>query len=237
VWIDSSQVETGIFISGTSVLDWSANGRTQRRYGNRSPHKPAAPHGAFRCRGVQSSMFKVQSGGAEPLNVERGTLNLEDRWIAIACFTEGEWRALTEVAGKPEWREDPRFATLEARLAYQDALEAAVGAWTATQADYPLMHALQEAGVPAGVCQTAEDRYEHDPQLAALAWLVEVTGTEIGTWPVREIPVKMSATPPYIGGAIDRGGPCYGEDNEYVLGEILGMPSGEIATLKADGVV
>ena len=59
-----------------------------------------------------------------------------------------------------------------------------------------------------------EDRYERDPQLAALEWLVEVTGTEIGTWPVREVPVKMSATPPFMGGAIDRGGPCYGEDNE-----------------------
>jgi hypothetical protein len=27
------------------------------------------------------------------------------------------------------------------------------------------MTALQERGVPAGVCQTAEDRCEHDPQI------------------------------------------------------------------------
>ena len=31
------------------------------------------------------------------------------------------------------------------------------------------MLALQRAGVPAGVCQTAEDRCDHDPQLAALS--------------------------------------------------------------------
>ncbi len=39
-WLDASQVETGIFISGTSILDFSANGRDWRRYGNRSPYKP-----------------------------------------------------------------------------------------------------------------------------------------------------------------------------------------------------
>src|SRR5712671_1601757 len=47
---------------------WSANER-EFRYGNRSPYKPAAPHGAYRCAG-------------------------KDRWIAIACFTDDEWRAL-----------------------------------------------------------------------------------------------------------------------------------------------
>ena len=69
------------------------------------------------------------------------------------------------------------------------------------------MHALQQAGVPAGVCQTAEDRCDHDPQLAALEWLTEVTGTKIGRWPVAEVPVKLSESPAYIGGRIDRGAP------------------------------
>ena len=77
-WIDASQSEVGLFISGTTLLDWSANGRIWSRYGNRSPYKPAAPHGVYPCLG-------------------------EDRWLAIACFTEAEWRALTEVAGHPEW--------------------------------------------------------------------------------------------------------------------------------------
>ena len=84
---------------------------------------------------------------------------------------------------------------------------------------------LQQAGVPAGVCQTAGDRCDHDPQLAALEWLTEVTGTKIGRWPVAEVPVKMSESPAYIGGRIDRGAPCYGEDNHYVYGELLGMSS------------
>src|ERR1700689_2100093 len=77
-WIDASQCESGLFLTGTSILDWSANGREWRRYGNRSPYKPAAPHGAFRCKG-------------------------NDRWVAIACFSEPEWQTLARVAGHAEW--------------------------------------------------------------------------------------------------------------------------------------
>ena len=99
------------------------------------------------------------------------------------------------------------------------------------------MLALQGAGVAAGVCQNAEDRCDHDPQLAALEWLTEVTGTKIGTWPVADIAVKMSATPAYAGGTIDRGAPCYGEDNEYVLGQLLGMNSRAISELRDEGVI
>jgi hypothetical protein len=39
--IDASQCESGIFLTGTTILDWSANEREFRRYGNRSPYKPA----------------------------------------------------------------------------------------------------------------------------------------------------------------------------------------------------
>jgi crotonobetainyl-CoA:carnitine CoA-transferase CaiB-like acyl-CoA transferase len=211
-WIDASQSEVGLFISGTAVLDWSANDRIWSRYGNRSPYKVAAPHNVYPCAG-------------------------EDRWVAIACFTDTEWRALAEVAGHSEWTRDARFMDLATRLKHQDALDALVGGWTKSVDRYEAMFALQRAGVPAGVCQTAEDRCDHDPQLAALKWLTEVTGTKIGRWPIAEVPVKMSESPAYIGGRLDRGAPCYGEDNEYVYGELLGMTKKEITALADEGVI
>jgi crotonobetainyl-CoA:carnitine CoA-transferase CaiB-like acyl-CoA transferase len=211
-WIDASQCESGLFLTGTSILDWSANDRVWTRYGNRSPYKPAAPHGAYRCAG-------------------------NDRWIAIACFSDVEWRALAGVAGQAGWLEDRRFATLESRLAQQDALDAAVGAWTVTQEPFALMAALQRAGVPAGVCQTAEDRCDLDPQLRHLNWLTEVTGSKIGTWPVYELPMKFSRTPAYVGGPIDRGAPCYGEDNAWLLTELLGMTPSDVERLAEEGVI
>jgi crotonobetainyl-CoA:carnitine CoA-transferase CaiB-like acyl-CoA transferase len=98
------------------------------------------------------------------------------------------------------------------------------------------MMKLQSAGVPSGVCQNAGDRCDSDPQLRHLNWLTEVTGTKIGTWPIYELPMKFSRTPAYIGGPTNRGAPCYGEDNEYVFGELLGMSTSEIKALADDGV-
>jgi crotonobetainyl-CoA:carnitine CoA-transferase CaiB-like acyl-CoA transferase len=210
-WIDSSQVECGLFLTGTAILDASANGRRWRRYGNHSPWKPAAPHGAYRAEGT-------------------------DRWVAIAAFTEGEWHALARVLGHTEWTCDARFATLALRIQNQDALDALVNAATQGWERYALMEALQAAGVPAGVCQTAQDRCEVDPQLAHLAWMVELEQSEIGRWPVREVPGRLSETPSYIGGPLDRHGPSYGEDNRYVLEEILKLGDEEIARLEAGGV-
>ncbi|MGA9864858.1 MAG: CoA transferase [Acetobacteraceae bacterium] len=211
-WIDASQCEFGLFLTGTTILDWSANGREWRRYGNRSPYKQAAPHGAYRCAG-------------------------RDRWIAIACFTDEEWRALATVAGHSAWLGDRRFATLADRLIHQDALDALVESWTVTRDGFDCMMELQRAGVPAGVCQTAEDRCDRDPQLAHLEWLTEVTGTKIGRWPVYELPMKFSRTPAYIGGPIDRGAPGYGEDNVWLLTELLGMSISDIERLVEENVI
>ncbi len=107
-WIDASQTEVGLFICGTSMLDWSANGRHSTRYGNRSPFKLAAPHGAYPCAG-------------------------NDRWLAIACFADAEWNGLAKVAGNAPFVTDSRFRSLEGRLANQDALDALVGEWTKGQ--------------------------------------------------------------------------------------------------------
>jgi len=210
--VDSSQCEAGIIQTAVAVLDWSANGRAWSRYGNRSPYKPAAPHGAYRCRG-------------------------EDRWPAIACFGEAEWIAFTEVAELRQLRSDPRFATLASRLQHQDALDEAVTTWTATVDANDAMARLQAAGVAAGVCQTAAERCDTDPQLRALNWLTELKGSKIGRWPVPEFPVKLSRTPAYAGGPIDRGAPCYGEDNRFILREMLGYSEAEIAALAEEGVI
>lgn len=211
-WIDASQCEAGIFAGGTSVLDWSVTGNEWRRVGNDPQYQRACPNGVFRTRG-------------------------DDAWLAITCRTEDEWAALCHVAGHPEWRADPRLATLDDRLAHRELVASAVGDWLADEDGRTVMTALQAGGVAAGVCQTAADRCNRDPQLAHLDWLRELPGKKIGTWPVPDVPVRMSETPAVVGGPLGRGAPIYGEDNEYVYGELLGMSNGEIADLAADGVI
>ena len=100
-WIDASQCEIGIFLTGATILDWSANERVWRRYGNRSPYKPAAPHGAYRCAG-------------------------EDRWIAIACFTR---RRMARAGARSPSRANGSTTAASRRWTrgspHQDALDAA----------------------------------------------------------------------------------------------------------------
>ncbi|MEE2059140.1 CaiB/BaiF CoA transferase family protein [Rhodococcus artemisiae] len=211
-WIDSSQTEAGLYLTGTAILDYSVNGRQWQRFGNRSPYMPAAPHGAYRTAG-------------------------DDRWIAIAASTEDHWRALLEVLDTPGWAADEKLLTLELRIQHQDYLDSLIDAATRAYEPFELMDELQRAGVPAGVCQTAEDRYERDPQLRHLNWMVELTQSAIGTWPVKDIPVTFSETPTFIGGILDRHGPSYGEDNDYVYRDLLGLDDTQIAELAEHGVL
>ena len=51
------------------------------------------------------------------------------------------------------------------------------------------------------------------------------------------MPIKLSESPAYIGGRIDRGAPCYGEDNEYVFGELLGFSKRDIEAMGEEGVI
>jgi crotonobetainyl-CoA:carnitine CoA-transferase CaiB-like acyl-CoA transferase len=118
---------------------------------------------------------------------------------------------------------------LENRQIHQDSLDLAVEAWTLVQ--------VAARRVPAGMCQNAENRVDTDPQLKHLNWLTEVTGTKIGTWPIYELPMKFSRTPAYIGGPTNHGAPCYGEDNVWVLTELLGRTPSEVERLAEEGVI
>jgi crotonobetainyl-CoA:carnitine CoA-transferase CaiB-like acyl-CoA transferase len=210
-WIDASQTESGIFAANGAILDWSSNGRPWSRTGNASADGSAFPQGVYPCLG-------------------------EDRWLAVTCRTDEERRALAEVIGVNDLvsRRATGIAAHNKRI---DDCDRQISEWTRRHEPYDAMYQMQAVGVPAGVCQDARDRCDADPQLAHLDWLTEVTGTKIGRWPVANVASKLSATPAHIGGVLDRGAPCYGEDNEWVLGELLGFGCREIADLKADGVI
>jgi crotonobetainyl-CoA:carnitine CoA-transferase CaiB-like acyl-CoA transferase len=210
-WIDSSQVEAGTYLTGTAVLNQSVNNVAWTRIGNTSPFKRAAPHGVYRTRG-------------------------RDRWMAMACFDEQAWQALCEVL-QTEWRHDDRFASMQDRLANADVLDQMINDLISDMDGYALMDALQRRGVPAGVCQTAADRFDLDPQLRHLQWTIELPQSEIGTWPVMDFPVRMSGTPATMGGPLRRHGPSYAEDNDYVYGELLGYDAARMKQLRDDGVL
>jgi crotonobetainyl-CoA:carnitine CoA-transferase CaiB-like acyl-CoA transferase len=215
-YIDVSQLEPATALSGAILLDALVNDRPARREGfptgNRRNHPPASPGGAYRAAG-------------------------DDKWIVISCRTEAQWLSLVGVMGEPKWCRDPRFATLESRVANADELDRLLEEWTCGLERYEAMRMLQAAGVPAGVVQDAADRLERDPQLAARGHFQMLGNADVAPLPLEGVPFRMSATPPDTGGAIHRGPPLLGEDTDDVLEEILGMGSDEIGDLRAEGVL
>ena len=203
--IDLSQYEAGAHFLAPLILDYSVNGRVADRMGNRYPY--AAPHNAFRCQG-------------------------EDRWCAIAVFTDEEWENFCKVIGNPAWTKDAKFATLQARKENEEKLDRLVEEWTINHSAEEVMRMMQAAGVAAGVLQTGEDLLEHDPQLKHRHFFWELDHPEIGRYRAPGPPFILSKSPYEL-----RRAPLLGEHNEYALKEILGMSDEEIAELVVEGAV
>ena len=212
-YIDQGQYEPGLLLTGTSILDYSANGRRTRRAGNRSPFLAAAPHGIYRCKD-------------------------QDCWIAIAVFHDEEWRSLCREMGEPAWCRDPRFDSLQQRIDNADVLDTLIEEWTSTEERYALMYRLQAAGVPAGVVQSPGDKVERDPQLRVREFFVTLPHSHLGAWPhTRHVTPKLTRTPAHPGGITQRAAPCVGEDNYYVYRTLLGLTDDEIALYEEGGAI
>ncbi|HZZ34438.1 MAG TPA: CoA transferase [Caulobacteraceae bacterium] len=208
-WVDLACTESALSLNGPALLDWTVNGRASRREGqphsNRNTSPPMSPHGIYACRG-------------------------DDDWVAIACRNDGDWTALAAIIAEP-WTAQGAYASLEGRLANQDALDERLGAWTAGQDKFELQRRLREAGVPCSAVQKPEERVDHDPDTAGL-WST-VTHSEIGEVRVDGIPARFSRTP----WRIERGAPCLGEHNEEVFGRLLGLSAEEVGQLRAERVI
>ena len=204
-YIDLSQQETSVAVLGEGVLEQTVSGTQPARDGNRNPHM--APHGVFRCAG-------------------------EQRWVAIAVRSDDEFRRCVEVMDQPELAADPRFASLPARKANEDALEAALSAWTVTLRAEEVAERLQRAGIAASVSMHSQDLAE-DPHLAASGFFVQLPHREVGTRLHLGMPWQMSDT----ACAVRQAAPCLGEHTDDVLQRIVGYSADHIAALRERGVL
>jgi benzylsuccinate CoA-transferase BbsF subunit len=150
----------------------------------------------------------------------------EDRWLALAVQTDQQWQALCSVMGKPSFVEDVRFATREARLQHHDELDDIISAWTKTQDRFVLEEMLQVRGVAAGAIRTLHE-LEHDPQLQHRKHFVPLEHHTLGTVTVEGPRFRMSRTP----AEVKRAAPTWGQDNQYVLEQILGYSEEKITQL------
>jgi crotonobetainyl-CoA:carnitine CoA-transferase CaiB-like acyl-CoA transferase len=147
----------------------------------------------------------------------------------VVPYTDAHWRTFFEITGRTDLRDDPRFKTLESRLANIEVLYEELGAIVATRTSAEWLQALEQASVPATVVNTLESLLT-DPQLEATGfWKVVEHPTE-GTLRTPDIPATYSRTP----GEIRRLQPRLGEHSVEVLRE-AGFGAREIDDMLASG--
>ena len=113
-------------------------------------------------------------------------------------------------------------------------MDSEIQSWTLTKSPEEVMTLLQNAGVPAGIVQNNEDKFEKDPQLQAREFFPEVLHRDAGEkFPTDGFPVKFSHTEANI----RAGSPPLGADTEFVLKELLEMEDEEIATLYEEAAI
>jgi crotonobetainyl-CoA:carnitine CoA-transferase CaiB-like acyl-CoA transferase len=166
-----------------------------------------APHGVFPCAG-------------------------EDRWVAIACENDVQWQSLKRALGEPPWASAAGFESVGGRIAGREALEAHIAAWTCSRTQDEVETLLQRDGVPVYRSATSEDLHS-DPQLAHRRQFISAKHAELETVTIENSRFILSGTPANI----TRAGPVFGQDNEYVLREILGIDEEEMVEYIAAGAL
>lgn len=154
-----------------------------------------------------------------------------DGYISVAVQSNKEWAALARAFDKPEWVEDPRFATsalrgknIDERLEMtQEVLR------TDTAANW--LERLEAEDVPCAPVLTRREVIRH-PQIAANDSLMEHDHPVVGPLRQARPAPRFGATPT----ALRHPAPALGEHSREVLTE-LGLTDEEIDAMIADGVV
>jgi benzylsuccinate CoA-transferase BbsF subunit len=209
--LDLAQAEAMACALGPSFVA-ALNGAAVEPRGNGSP--TAAPHGCYPCR------------------VEAAGWTADDAWCAIAVETDEQWVGLRRAMDNPCWAMAPELATAPGRLARAARLDEQVAAWTGQRTPREVMQACQAHGVPAGMVTTGED-LAHDPHLAARGFILEREHAHMGPLRMPGAPARLHRQPAEVW----RFGPLLGEDNDYVLRDILGLSAAEVQAFAARGVL
>jgi crotonobetainyl-CoA:carnitine CoA-transferase CaiB-like acyl-CoA transferase len=153
-------------------------------------------------------------------------------YVQITAGNDNVFRRLAETMGRPELVEDPRFSTPTGRWQNVDALEAEMGAWSATLDAADIEARLNANGVPSARIYTMAEVFD-DPHFKARDMLVTVPSDELGSVTLAGIVPKLSETP----GAVRWAGRTRGRDTREVLTELCDMDDDEYARLEAEGIV
>ena len=202
-------VEGALNAAAEPLIEFSAYGQLMQRCGNRSP--TAAPQGLYPCR---------------------GSVPGREHWLALSIASDAQWRALTDVLGRPAWADDAALATLAGRRDAHDRIDAALAPWFADRDREKLVDELLSAGIPAA--PAVDPRLtSRNPQLVARGFYEDSSHPIVGTHLIPTMPFRYASVDRWLRGPA----PTLGQHNREILGDLLGLDDDAIEALAADGVI
>lgn len=154
-----------------------------------------------------------------------------DGHMSVAVMTDAQWKALTRALERPEWLDDPRFATAALRDENINERLSLIQEVLQTRGTDEWMARLEAEGVPCVPVLTRSQMIEH-PQVQANGIVIEVEHPQAGPLRQARPAARFEGTPLEI----RRGAPMLGEHTDAILRE-AGFSDADVSVLRNDGIV
>ena len=171
------------------------------------------------------------SGGGQPGRILKCRGWEEDPNAYTYFITQAAvWSRICDVIGRPGWKEDPEYATPDARLPRLNEVFDAIEHWTMTKTKFEVMDICNPLDIPVGPILSMKELAE-EPSLRETGTIVEVEHPERGRYLTVGCPVKMSDSPVEVVRS-----PLLGEHSEEVLTQ-LGFSEADIDAMRESGAI
>ena len=171
-------------------------------------------------------------GNAHPNIVPYQDFPTADGDFILTVGNDSQFRKFAEVAGRPEWADDPRFATNTRRVANRSELVPLIRQATVFKTTAEWVTQLEGVGVPCGPINDLAQVFA-DPQVQARGLALQLPHALAGLVPQVASPIRLSETPVEYRNAP----PLLGEHTRQVLEQVLGLKAGAVEALRQSGVV
>ena len=141
------------------------------------------------------------------------------------------WKKICDVIGKPDWKEDPEYATPPARLNKLTHIFDTIEEWTKTKTKFEVMDICNPLDIPCGPILSMKEIAE-EPSLRDTGTIVEVDHPERGKYLTVGCPIKMSDSPAEV-----KRSPLLGEHTEEILADVLGYSGADLERIRASGAI
>jgi crotonobetainyl-CoA:carnitine CoA-transferase CaiB-like acyl-CoA transferase len=178
-------------------------------------------------------IVRERQGPDVPFVVPHGHWQCSDgKWLAIACSSEKMFERFAGAMQRPDLAASADYGTNAARVKNREAMNAIVAAWAAGLTRAEALAACDSGQVACGPLLSIEEIFQ-DPQYLARRNFELVNDARVADLMLPTQPLRLSETP----ARFDHAGGALGKDTDEVLGRILGLSAGELAQLRANGVI